>query len=77
MSRNKSHDRINKGGTQGSQRDLFGNNIHILNTKELYRMVKCGKCERTVKSSEARIHLSFGKKLNICNECLKIYGSNR
>lgn len=71
MSRNRSQDRINKGGLQGSQRDLFGNNVHILNTKEVYRMVKCGKCERTVKSSQANTHLSYGKVLTICLDCLK------
>lgn len=72
MSRNKSQGRINKGVMQGSQRDLFGNNVHILNTKEVYRMVKCGKCERTVKSSQAKTHLSYGKTLTICKDCLEL-----
>ncbi len=71
MSRNRSQDRINKGGLQGSQRDLFGKDDHILNTKEVYRMVKCGKCGNTVKSSQAKTHLSYGKVLTICLDCLK------
>jgi len=54
----------------GIQTDLFGQPVHILNAKEVYRMVKCGECGNTVKASEAKMHLSFGKKLNICNECL-------
>ena len=55
----------------GIQVDIYGNPVHVLNTKEIYRMVKCGKCGETVKSSQAKLHLSFGKRLNICNECLK------
>lgn len=54
----------------GLQKDLFGNPVHILNTKEVYRMVKCGKCGNTVKSSNAKTHLSFGKVLTICKQCL-------
>lgn len=55
----------------GLQTDLFGQPVHILNTKEIYRMVKCGECGNTVKASQTKMHLSFGKRLNICNECLK------
>ncbi len=56
---------------RGIQKDLYGNQVHILNSQYIYRMVKCGECGNTVKSSEAKLHLSFGKKLNICNKCLK------
>lgn len=55
----------------GIQTDLWGNPVHILNVAGIYRMVKCGKCGETVKSSQAKLHLSFGKSLNICNECLE------
>ncbi len=55
----------------GIQTDIYGNPVHILNTNEIYRMVKCGKCGETVKLSQARLHLSFGNKLNICSECLE------
>ena len=55
----------------GIQTDLYGNPVHILNVAGIYRMVKCGKCGETVKSSQAKLHLSFGKSLNICNECLE------
>ena len=58
----------------GLQVNLFGEPVHILNTKEIYRMVKCGECGQTVKSSHAKIHLSFGKRLTICKECLKKEG---
>ncbi len=54
----------------GLQKDLFGNTIHILNTKEIYRMVRCGRCGNSVKMSQAKIHLSYGKTLTICKECL-------
>jgi len=58
----------------GIQTDLFGQPIHILNIKEVYRMVKCGKCGNSVKSSQAKTHLSFGKALTVCGECLKKEG---
>lgn len=58
----------------GIQTDIFGNQVHILNTQEVFRMVKCGRCGDTVKSSQAKMHLSFGKKLTICNNCLKELG---
>lgn len=77
MSRSRSQIRINKGGLQGSQRDLFGNEVHVLNAKEVYRMVKCGKCKRTVKSSQAKTHLSYGKSLTICKECLELEDKER
>lgn len=54
----------------GLQINLFGEAVHILNTKEIYRMVKCGECGQTVKSSQAKIHLSYGKRLTICKDCL-------
>lgn len=54
----------------GLQVNLFGEPVHILNTKEIYRMVKCGRCGETVKMSQAKTHLSYGKALTICNRCL-------
>jgi formylmethanofuran dehydrogenase subunit E len=62
-----------KGMTKngGIQTDIYGNPVHILNAAGIYRMVKCGKCGETVKSSQAKLHLSFGKSLNICNKCLE------
>ena len=54
----------------GVQRDIYGNQVHMLNVKEMYRMVKCGKCGETVKSSQAKLHISFGKRLSICKNCL-------
>jgi NAD-dependent SIR2 family protein deacetylase len=62
-----------KGMTKngGIQTDIYGNPVHILNATGIYRMVKCGKCGETVKSSQAKLHLSFGKSLNICNKCLE------
>lgn len=63
----------NKGTRKndGIQVDIYGNPVHVLNAKEIYRMVKCGKCGETVKSSKAKLHISFGNRLNICNECLE------
>ena len=55
----------------GIQTDIYGNPVHILNTAGIYRMVKCGECGETVKSSQAKLHLSFGKRLNICHGCLE------
>lgn len=55
----------------GVQTNLFGETVHILNTKEIYRTVKCGRCGNTVKSSQSKTHLSYGKVLTVCNECLK------
>jgi len=55
----------------GIQTDIYGNSIHILNVKEVYRMVKCGKCGNSVKASTAKIHITFGNALSICDECLK------
>ena len=62
-----------KGRTKngGIQTDLYGNPVHILNVAGIYRMVKCGECGETVKSSQAKLHMSFGKSLNICNLCLE------
>jgi len=54
----------------GLQTNLFGTHVHILNTKEIFRMVKCGVCENTVKLSQAKTHLSYGNTLTICKECL-------
>lgn len=71
MSRDRKQDRINKGDLQGSQKDLFGSEVHILNVKETFRLVKCGRCGNTVKSSQAKTHLSYGKVLTICSDCLK------
>lgn len=55
----------------GLQTDLFGQPVHILNTKEIYRMVRCGRCGNSVKSSQAKTHLSYGKALTICKVCLE------
>jgi len=55
----------------GVQIDIYGNPVHVLNAKELFRTVKCGNCGEIVKSSQAKLHLSFGKSLNICKKCLK------
>jgi hypothetical protein len=59
---------ITKNG--GIQTDIYGNPVHILNVAGIYRMVQCGECGEIVKSSQAKLHLSFGKSLNICKECL-------
>lgn len=59
-----------KTNDKSIQMDMFGQPVHILNTEKVYRMVKCGKCGRTVKSSQAKTHVSFGKHLSICKECL-------
>ena len=59
---------------KGIQKDLFGNTVHILNTKDMFRMVKCGKCGNTVKMSQAKTHLTYGKTLTVCNDCLKKEG---
>lgn len=56
--------------SEGIQVNLFGEPVHILNSKEIYRMVKCGRCGNTVKMSQAKTHLSYGKTLTICKECL-------
>jgi hypothetical protein len=63
----------NKGRSKngGIQTDIYGNPVHILNVAGIYRMVKCGECGETVKSSQAKLHLSYGKSLNICNGCLE------
>jgi hypothetical protein len=53
------------------QTDIYGNPVHILNVEGIYRMVKCGECGEIVKSSQAKLHLSFGKSLNICKSCLE------
>ena len=42
-----------------------------LSQREIYRMVKCGRCGNTVKSSQAKTHLSYGNVLTICKECLE------
>ncbi len=55
----------------GLQTDLFGQPVHILNSKEIFRMAKCGRCGDTVKLSQAKTHLSYGNVLTICKECLK------
>lgn len=61
----------------GIQTDLWGNPVHILNVAGIYRMVKCGKCGRTVKSGQAKLHLSFGKSLSVCNECMENMDNQR
>lgn len=33
-------------------------------------MVKCGRCGDSVKMSQAKTHLSYGKTLTICKQCL-------
>ncbi len=55
----------------GIQTDIYGNPVHILNVAGIYRMVKCGECGETVRSSQAKLHLSFGKRVNICNMCIE------
>ena len=55
----------------GIQIDIYGNPVHVLNVKEMYRMVKCGNCGESVKSSQAKLHLSFGRRLTICKDCLE------
>src|SRR3972149_8934209 len=67
--RSMGNKKIIKNG--GIQVDIYGNPVHMLNVKEIYRTVKCSECGETVKLSQARLHLSFGNKLNICNECLE------
>lgn len=57
--------------SRGVQTDIYGNPVHVLNTKEIYRMAKCGKCGESVKLSQSKLHLSFGKKINICKKCLE------
>ncbi len=59
-----------KGKHDGIQVDIYGNPVHVLNAQEIYRMVKCGKCGETVKSSKTKLHISFGRSLNICKRCL-------
>ena len=59
-----------KAKNGGVQRDIYGNQVHMLNVKEMYRMVKCGKCGETVKLSQSKLHISFGKRLSICKNCL-------
>ena len=59
----------------GLQVNLFGEPVHILNTKEIYRMVRCGKCGNTVKMSQSKTHLTYGKTLTVCKECLKKEGN--
>ena len=44
--------------------------MHILNSQDIFRMVKCGRCGNTVKTSQAKTHLSYGNTLTICKECL-------
>lgn len=55
---------------KGVQMDIYGNIVSILNAKEIYRTVKCGRCGQTVKSSRSKTHLSYGNTLTICKECL-------
>lgn len=57
------------------QVDIDGNPIHVPEEKT-YRMAKCGKCGETVKLSQTKLHLSFGKKLNICKRCLEEDSNN-
>lgn len=61
----------------GVQIDIYGNPVHVLNVQGIYRMVKCGKCGETVKSSKAKLHLSYGTSLNICNKCLEEMDSQK
>lgn len=55
----------------GIQTDIFGNPVHILNAEKIFRMVRCGRCKQTFKSSQTRTHLSFGKALTLCKGCIK------
>lgn len=68
-----------KGKTKndGIQIDIYGNPVHILNTKEIFRVVKCEKCGETVKSSKAKLHLSYGKNISICEKCLEEEDNDR
>ncbi len=61
----------------GMQVDIYGNPVHVLNVQEIYRMVKCGKCGETVKSSNAKLHISYGRSLNICKKCLEDTNSQK
>ncbi len=55
----------------GIQVDIYGNPVHVLADKVSFRMAKCGHCGETVKLSQTKIHLSYGKRLNICKRCLE------
>lgn len=55
----------------GIQIDIYGNPVHVLNVKDMYRMVKCGGCGESAKSSQTKLHLSFGNRLNLCKKCLE------
>lgn len=63
--------KIGRTKHDGVQVDIYGNPVHVLNAKEIFRIVKCGKCGDVVKLSQARLHLSYGKSLNICKKCLE------
>lgn len=54
----------------GIQVDIYGNPVHVPEGKVSFRMAKCGKCGETVKLSQTKMHLSYGRKLNICKRCL-------
>lgn len=54
----------------GVQVDIYGNPVHVPEGKSSFRMAKCGKCGEIVKLSQTKMHLSFGRKLNICKRCL-------
>ena len=54
----------------GIQVDIYGNPVHVPEGKTPFRMAKCGKCGETVKLSQTKMHLSYGRKLNICKRCL-------
>ena len=61
----------------GVQLDIYGKPAHALDSEGVYRMVKCGKCGETVKSSNTKLHLSFGRSLNLCKRCLEDIDSQK
>lgn len=61
----------------GIQVDIYGNPVHVPEGKVSFRMAKCGKCGETVKLSQTKMHLSYGRKLNICKRCLQETSTQR
>lgn len=55
----------------GVQVDIYGNPVQIPEGQTMFRMAKCGHCGETVKLSQTKLHLSYGKRLNICKRCLE------
>ena len=70
-------DKKSKKTHGGIQVDIYGNPVHVPEDKMTFRMAKCGKCGETVKLSQTKMHLSYGKKLNICKRCLEETNTQR